>query len=282
MRNILALVLATCLLAGCGAEPTPTPDVVATQIAVEKAAHATMTAEAPTATNTPSPTSTDTPSPTSTDTPTPTVTPTSTPTPTHTPSPTATSTQTATATETETPKPTRKPKPTKKPTPANTPVPAVSVWYDEFHYECQKKHWGSSDPVWGYRSFQTMMYITNNSDTTLEAPWKPSRWIIANWRNPQEERITTSVWEWVDKHRNFYPEPAIGPGGKARWTYMAFPVHRWEYVKAAEFDRWGETYRFDFPRPEYPGEYNMWDCGEYFGHNKPDWRNLADWTVPTP
>ena len=35
------------LLIGCGGEPTPTPDLVATQIAVEEAAHATMTARAP-------------------------------------------------------------------------------------------------------------------------------------------------------------------------------------------------------------------------------------------
>jgi hypothetical protein len=53
-------------------------------------------------------------------------------------------------------------------------------------------------------------------------------------------------------------------------------------VKAAEFDCWGKTYRFEFPRPEYAGEYDMWDCGEYPGAFKPEWRNSGDWTIPTP
>ena len=35
------------VLAACGGEPTPTPDAVATQIAVEEIAHATMTAQDP-------------------------------------------------------------------------------------------------------------------------------------------------------------------------------------------------------------------------------------------
>ena len=61
---ILALVLGS--LAACSGEPSPTPDLVATQIAVEDAAHATMTARVPTATNTPEPTSTATATPTPT------------------------------------------------------------------------------------------------------------------------------------------------------------------------------------------------------------------------
>ena len=71
---LLALVIP--YLVACTADPTPTPDLVATQIAVEMAAHATMTAKAPTATNTPSPTDT----PTATKTPLPTKTPRPTPT----------------------------------------------------------------------------------------------------------------------------------------------------------------------------------------------------------
>ena len=43
---LVLLMLVLCLLVGCGAVPTPTPDLVATQIAVEKLVHATMTAEA--------------------------------------------------------------------------------------------------------------------------------------------------------------------------------------------------------------------------------------------
>ena len=123
MKRYAVLCLLMAMLASCGSASTPTPDAVATQIAVEKAAYATMTAEAPAATNTATVTNTptDTPiptptlTPTDTDTPTPTWTPTATWTPT--PSPTPTDTPTETPTATTTPKPTGKPKPksTKKP-----------------------------------------------------------------------------------------------------------------------------------------------------------------------
>lgn len=77
MRKYLGLALILCLLAACGRQPSPTPDLVATQIAVEIAAHATMTAMVPTATDAPEPTAT----PTATEPPTPTTVPSSTPTP---------------------------------------------------------------------------------------------------------------------------------------------------------------------------------------------------------
>ena len=69
MPLLVLLILLLCLLVTCGAEPTATPDLVATQVAVEEAAHATMTAKAPTAT--PEPTETSTPTPTATLTATP-------------------------------------------------------------------------------------------------------------------------------------------------------------------------------------------------------------------
>jgi len=53
-RLIVCLVLATPLLmASCAPQPTGTPDLVATEVAVQKAAAATLTAEAPTPTHTP-------------------------------------------------------------------------------------------------------------------------------------------------------------------------------------------------------------------------------------
>ena len=79
MKRLLILFFLLSLLVGCGGEPTPIPDLVATQIAVEEAAHATMTAKAPIYTSTPEPT--DTSSPTNTPSPTSTPTPTDTPTP---------------------------------------------------------------------------------------------------------------------------------------------------------------------------------------------------------
>ena len=102
MIRYLVLALVVLSLAACGAEPTPPPDLVGTQIAVEEAAHATMTALAPTVTNTPTATRTPTPTETSTATPS----PTETHTPTNTPTSTATSTPSMTPTPTDTPTPT--------------------------------------------------------------------------------------------------------------------------------------------------------------------------------
>lgn len=106
---VLIVALAT-ILAACGTEPSPTPDLVATQIAVEEAAHATMTARAPTATDTP----THTPTPTHTSTPT------------RTPSPTASPTATQTPTRTTTPSPT--------PTPTIPPVVLLQGWRTYTHF----------------------------------------------------------------------------------------------------------------------------------------------------
>lgn len=113
----LALVLALALTA-CGGPPTPTPDLVGTQVAVGRAAAATLTAEAPTATLTSMPSNT--PEPTAT--PTATRTPTSTPTATVTETPTRTSTPTATRT------------PTSIPTPTATQTPLPKGWkiYENF------------------------------------------------------------------------------------------------------------------------------------------------------
>jgi hypothetical protein len=103
MKRVLLLFCILVLLVGCGSEPTPTPDLVATQVAVMEAAAATLTAAAPSATATATPTQvpTEAPSATSTDTPFPTVPPTA-------PPPTAT----------------RPPQPTPRP-PKPTHTPAV-------------------------------------------------------------------------------------------------------------------------------------------------------------
>lgn len=53
MTRYLILVLLALGIAACGGPATAAPDAVATQIAVEEAAHATMTARAPTATDIP-------------------------------------------------------------------------------------------------------------------------------------------------------------------------------------------------------------------------------------
>ena len=87
----LAAWVAVCLVvAGCGGTAAPTVDVVGTQVAVERAAGATLTAEAPTATVVPTETATARPTATHTAT----VRPTFTPRPTWTRRPTATATAT--------------------------------------------------------------------------------------------------------------------------------------------------------------------------------------------
>ena len=64
MARYLVLLFAVLALAACGGEPMPTPDAVATQEAVEKAAYATLTAEALAVGNAPTPTEAQAPKPT--------------------------------------------------------------------------------------------------------------------------------------------------------------------------------------------------------------------------
>jgi hypothetical protein len=72
VKQFVVFLLVLSWLAGCGGEPAPTPDLVATQAEVMRAAAATLTAEAPLPTAPPQPTSTvPEPSPTSTALPTP-------------------------------------------------------------------------------------------------------------------------------------------------------------------------------------------------------------------
>ncbi len=127
MNRCLPLLVIVLVLSGCGGEPTPPPDLVATAVHVLRAAAATLTAEAPTPTQTP--TDTPTATPTNTPTNTSTLTPTATSTPTPTATPTNTPTDTPTPTSTATTKPTPRPRPTATATPEGmgwqpgTPMP---------------------------------------------------------------------------------------------------------------------------------------------------------------
>lgn len=138
MKRYIILVLLVVGLAACGAPPTATPDAVATQVAVLEAAAATLTAAAPTATDTPRPTPTDTPTATPTETPTTTPSPTetSTPTPTWTASATPSATPTETPTSAPTPAHTATPKPTQAPRPAAIPPSGRLLLFvsNEFSY----------------------------------------------------------------------------------------------------------------------------------------------------
>ena len=63
MKKLVLPILLLCFVAGCGATPTPAPDLVATQVAVMEAAAATLTAGAPTPAPTAAAMLTDTPLP---------------------------------------------------------------------------------------------------------------------------------------------------------------------------------------------------------------------------
>lgn len=279
MKRYLVLVLGLWLLVGCGADPSPTPDLSATQIALDKAEHATLTAAAPTATSPPTHTPTVTPTATATNTATstPTDTPTRTPTTTRTPTAKPTQTLTETASATPTPKPTKAPKPT------NTPVPDLAITYENLRYECAMRLMGKDADteawVWGYRLLEVLFVIQNSSSDTLQPPWMPSRWIITG---GEENREDTRSWDWyairdeywgIDHWRltdsSLTERPPVTPGSTVSWTFVAFPIERWEWVKAVEFEGWGRTYRIELPKPSYDGEFNYYDCGEYPDEYKP-------------
>jgi len=56
VKRYLVIIFVLLLIVGCGGEPSPTPDLVATQIAVEEPAHATMTPTAGAVSALPTPT----------------------------------------------------------------------------------------------------------------------------------------------------------------------------------------------------------------------------------
>jgi len=134
------------------------------------------------------------------------------------------------------------------------------VVYINLHYECQMTEWVDLVRVWGYRSFQADMFIKNNSSEPVQSPWKPQRWIITDGAN---ERATDLIWEWGHIQAGLYGQPAIAPGQSAGWTFMAFPVERNEWVKAAEFEWQGQVYRTEFDLGPLGNAHNYRDCGEY-------------------
>jgi tRNA A-37 threonylcarbamoyl transferase component Bud32 len=248
---IAVLVALAVLLSGGGegaatetAEPTQVAGIVEATVTLVPKPSRTAGLPAPTASPTSTTLLTDTPEPAPTRTPRPTSTPRATPT--RTPAPTRTTAPTA----------------TKRPAPTNTPVPEMLVTWEDFHYECQgylelTQGRPPHETVSGYRSFQALMVITNQtSDSTLEPPWMPERWIVTDGQREWEE---TYAWQWSAEGGGTYDQPAIGPGATASWTWLCYPLPQGAWVKAADFTAWGQTYRFEFPKPE-PGEFNYHDC----------------------
>lgn len=219
-------------------------------------------------------------------TPTPTPEPTATTEPTLAPVPTSTPAPTLTVAPTASPEPTVTAEPTTAPTPVATTGGAAGagaavavvaprgarplrVEFTNTHYECwQTCLYYDDTPQWGYRSFQSLMVVENvSADRTLEGgrsddgeqAWEPSRWIITD---GAKDWTDTRNWEWRRSEGEFYEVPPVAPGGRAEFTFLAFPIPYGAWVKAVEYvDPWGNLYRQDFAKPE-PGQFNYVDCGE--------------------
>ena len=169
------------------------------------------------------------------------------------------------------------------PTPQTTMVASVQprpleVNFINPHYNCEFSDYtyeivdGVEHKIWAYRSFQIDMFITNNSSETIEAPWRPTRWIITDGLH---ETVNDMMWEWAKGGTKPYEQPTIYPGQKAGWTWGAMPVGENEWVKAVEFYYGGHIYREEFDLGPYHAAYDYKRCGDYVPkHN--------DYPTPTP
>ena len=137
----------------------------------------------------------------------------------------------------------------------------------ELEYEPVK---GLTQRLWGYRLFQVDMYIKNNSAVPVNPPWKVKRWIITDGNT---EGISDLIWEWTQQG-GFAAQPTIQPGQMAGWTFVAFPIAKNEWLKAAEFVWNDQVYRQEFDLGPYRNAYNYKDCGIEWTH--------TDRPTPTP
>jgi hypothetical protein len=158
---------------------------------------------------------------------------------------------------------------------ASTPTPMrgkkdLEVAFINPHYDCVQgewQYWGAARelvPIWGYRSFQVDMYITNHGDKPVTPPWEPYRWIITDGNQDVESGL---VWQWGG-WSGLYQQPEIQPGQSNGWTFLAFPIGRNQWVKAVEFVWNGQTYRQDFDLGPYGNAYNYKDCGDPRPHTE--------------
>jgi len=163
------------------------------------------------------------------------------------------------------------PPPGPKPAAASKAAPGeLEVQVINPNYECQNKIWefeptkGQTQQVWGYRSFQADIFVTNHSDKAVQPPWVPLRWIITD---GQKDVVSDLSWHWVDGRIRYFAEnpgqqPAIQPGGKAGWTFIAFPLAPNQWVKGLDFTWDGKTYHQALDAGPYQTEYGLGkDCG---------------------
>ena len=171
------------------------------------------------------------------------------------------------------------------PTPPPTSTPGVvaqvpskgkrdmEVTFINPHYECEQREWtyrgdmrgmpGVQITLWGYRQFQIDMFIKNNTDAPIPTPWHPTRWIITNGR---DDSVLDLWWTWGSAQGQWIQQGPIPPGQTAGWTFMAFPLDRDQWVKAVEYIRNGQVYRYTPDLGPLRNNFNFKDCGDPGGH----------------
>ncbi len=242
----LALAL---ILTACGADATPTPDLVATQVAVHTAAVATLTAEVPTATNTPIATPTLTPS----DTPRPTETPE--PTPSHTPNGTPTPFPMPTMTPSLTPTPTPRPRVTCRPAKkgwigfkrqnrcnakTGDGCGPIAIWIVKADGTSQAPMCDPSDYAWALKKDQThpdgtwYVDVARNQGNDIRRVFTDGRqeWIIVNNRSDWDPVLSADGWwlAWVT-NRNANDEIYIKSMDPGDQNQRRLTVNAWEWDK---------------------------------------------------
>jgi hypothetical protein len=102
------------------------------------------------------------------------------------------------------------------------------------------------------------MVVTNLSEKSIPAPWKPSKWILTDGASQLEDKI---MWAWTDRTGRTIVQPPILPGATQGWTWLAYPLDKGWWVTAAVWDYDGKTYRQDFAKPNMSlREFNYVDC----------------------
>lgn len=260
-RRILVLWLTSIILpaSACACQPTPTPDVVATQVAVQRAAAATLSAEAPTATSAPR----DTAAPGPTSTLAPTQAPSASPLTTTTPSPTSyslltdTSTPlpTATQTPTETAVPTSRPKVTcrqakrgwigfKRQKRCNARTGdgcgPVEVWIMKGDGSSQAPMCDPGGYTWALKKDQThpdgtwYVDVARNRGNDIRRVFQDGRreWIIVNNRSDWDPVLSADGWwlAWVT-NRNANDEIYVKTMDPKDQNQRRLTVNEWEWDK---------------------------------------------------
>jgi hypothetical protein len=237
------------ILSACGAEATPTPDMEATQMAVHTAAVATLTAETPTATNTPAVT------PTLTPTATPWPTETSEPTPSYTPSGTPTPSPVPTITDTPTPTPTPRPRITCRPAQrgwigfkrqdrcnakTGDGCGSIAIWIMKADGTNQAPMCDPSGYFWALEKDQThpdgtwYVDVARNQGNDIRRVFNDGRqeWLIVNNKGDWDPVLSADGWwlAWVT-NRNANDEIYIKSMDPGDQNQRRLTVNDWEWDK---------------------------------------------------